>query len=271
MTATAVDDLVSRIRDHRCHHHPIFDHWRQAPPGSAVLAALFHQIRSFCDATRPGGQFPRALATHRLSAESALLQEIVESEENHGADLATMAGHLVNRAAGRTVFPDIHDQGLVESGLKEYSDHLLGNLPGYDPETGLLAQTRRARAVFAGRQRTGREATLRNLGTALALEMISNRHLIPGWKAALIDSGHYGVALEDPEMHYLLEHWGEIGAEEQHEKNAIAAVGSVLGPTTEALITEGVDIFLDALTALWDVLDAALLASGCPTDDLVSA
>ncbi|UNO43370.1 hypothetical protein [Streptomyces sp. MST-110588] len=271
MTATTIDDLVSRIRDHRCYHHPIFKHWQEAAPGSTAVAALFHQIRSFCDATRPGGKFPQALTMHRLTAESALLQEIVESEENHGADLATMAGHIVNRAAGRRVFTDVHDQNLVETGLKECSDRILENLPGYDPETGLLAQTRRARAAFDGRRRTDRDATLRNLGTALALEMISNRHLIPGWKAALVDSGHYGVTLESREMHYLLEHWGEIGAEEQHEKNAIAAVASVLNPTTEALITEGVDTFLDSLAALWDVLDAALLASGCPADDLISA
>jgi hypothetical protein len=92
--------------------------------------------------------------------------------------------------------------------------------------------------------------------------MISNRHLIPGEKDCLVDAGLYGASLEDQEMHYLLEHWGEIGAEQQHEKNAIAAVGSVLNDDTETLIVEGVDLFLDSLVALWDVLDAALLASG---------
>ncbi|WJV45636.1 hypothetical protein [Streptomyces flavofungini] len=271
MPVTTVDDLVSRIRDHRCCHHPIFQHWRDAEPESRVLATLFHQIRSFCDATRPGRNFPMALDKHQLSAESALLQEIVESEDNHGAELAAMAGHIVNRAAGHDVFTDVYDQEAVESGLKDFSDQILMRLPGYDPDSGLLAQTRRARAVFDRRERTDRDSTLRNLGTALALEMVSNRHLIPGWKAALVDSGRYGVALEDPEMHYMLEHWGEIGAEEQHERNAVAAVGSALAPTTEALILEGADMFLDSLVALWDVLDAALLMSGRPAEDLVPA
>lgn len=261
MTMT-IENLVDRIRNHRCYSHPIFEHWAKASPDSAVVGALFHQIQNFCAVTRPGGNFPRALEQHKLSAESALLQEIVESEENHGPELATMAGYIVNRAAGRDIFLDLYDQELVEGGLKDFSDRLLGSLPGYEPRTGLLAQTRKARAAFDGRQAMDRESTIRNLGTTLALEMISNRHLIPGEKDCLVDAGLYGASLEDQEMHYLLEHWGEIGAEQQHEKNAIAAVGSVLNDDTEALIVEGADLFLDSLVALWDVLDAALLASG---------
>jgi hypothetical protein len=228
--AITIDDLVGRITGHRCYSHPIFDHWAMCRPGSEVVGALFHQIRSFCDATRPGGRFPDALAVHSLSRESTLLQEIVESEENHSSDLATMAGYIVNKAASRTVFPDLYDQETVEQGLKDLSDRVLQSVPGYDRENGLLPQTRRAREVFDGRQSMDRESTLRNLGTALALEMISNRHLIPG----------------------------EIGAEQQHEKNAVAALGSVLNPDTEDLIVEGVDAFLDGLADLWDVLDSVL-------------
>jgi hypothetical protein len=265
--AMTIDELVALIRGHRCYTHPVFEHWAKASPQAETVGTLFHQIRSFCDATRPGGNFPEALKQHQLSAESALLQEIVESEENHAPELATMAGHIVNRAAGREVFSDLYDQQAVEAGLKEFSDRMLGSLPGYDPTTGLLVQTRRARAVFDGRQATDRDSTIRNLGTALALEMISNRQLIPGEKSCLIDAGHYGTSLDDPEMHYLMEHWGEIGAEQQHEKNAIAAVGSVLNPQTEKLITEGALAFLDALTALWDALDSALLASGAASPE----
>jgi hypothetical protein len=269
--AMTIDNLVDHVRNHRCYNHPIFEHWAKVSPDGEVVAALFHQIQKFCAVTRPGGNFPEALKEHKLSTESTLLQEIVESEENHGPELATMAGHIVNRAARREVFEDIYDQELVESGLKDFSDRLLATLPGYDLKTGLLAQTRKARATFDGRQAMDRESTIRNLGTTLALEMISNRHLIPGEKVCLVDAGLYGVSLEDPEMHYLLEHWGEIGAEQQHEKNAIAAVGSVLNDDTEALIVEGTDAFLDSMVALWDVLDAALLASGEKTSELVSA
>jgi hypothetical protein len=269
--AMTIDELVAEIRAHRCYTHPVFQHWAKVSPGTPIVAALFHQIRNFCDATRPGHNFPAALKQHQLSAESALLQEIVESEENHGPELATMAGYIVNRKAGKEVFADLYNQQAVEAGLKEFSDRLLGALPGYDPSTGLLAQTRRAREVFDGRRQTDRDNTIRNLGVALALEMISNRQLIPGEKACLVDAGHYGASLDDPEMHYLLEHWGEVGAEQQHEKNAIAAVGSVLNDQTQDLIREGAMVFLDRLCALWDTLDSALLTSGEPTPALQPA
>ena len=173
-----------------------------------------------------------------------------------------MAGFIVNRAANRDVCPDLADQEAVERRLREDSDRLLGSLPGYDAETGLTLQAARAIAVFERRALSDRESTLRNLGTALALEIISNRQLIPGEKHCLVDSGLYGATLEDPEMHYLLEHYGEAGAEEQHERNALAAVASVLGHDSGALLLEGANDFLEALAGLWDVLDASLLGSG---------
>lgn len=257
-----IDELAEHIRNHRCYSHPVFEHWAAVNPAPEAVGALFHQIQLFCASTRPGGRFPEALASLGMDTESHLLQEIVESEEDHGPELATMAGYILNRAAGRAVCPRLDDQQAVEGKLKELSDQLLGNLPGYDPESGLTVQAREAIAVFTRRQLTDRETTFRNLGTALALEMISNRQLIPGEKLCLVDSGNYGVDMEDAEMHYLVEHWGELGAEEQHEKNAHEAVGSVLNEETAPLLWEGADDFLNALAALWDVLDASLLQSG---------
>ena len=51
-------------------------------------------------------------------------------------------------------------------------------------------------------------------------------------------------------------------AECQHEKNAIDAAAAVADASTLPLLRAGADEFLDALAALWDVLDAALLGSG---------
>lgn len=259
---SSIDELVNDIRQHRCYTHPIFENWAANRPSPEVIGALFHQIQKFCASTRPGWNFPDALAQHDLIRESELLQEIVESEEDHGPELARMAGFILNRAAGAQVCPDIYDQEDVEDRLKEHSDRILGQLPGYSPEDGLTTQARRAIAVFDRRKLTDRESTLRNLGTALALEMISNNHLIPGEKACLVDSGTYDASLEQDEMHYLLEHWGEAGAEQQHEKNAVAAVGAVLDDETEPLIRQGAAEFLDSLANLWDLLDSALLQSG---------
>lgn len=259
-----INVYFDRVRSHRCFSHPVFEHWTAVDPDPDVIAALFHQIQKFCASTRPGGVFPTELERLGLDSESRLMQEIVESEEDHGPELATMAGYIVNRASERRVCPDLEDQEAVEAWLKERSDQLLGSLPGYDHEHGLAPQTRRAIGVFERRFEGGRETTLRNLGTALALEIISNRHLIPGEKRALIDSGLYAVNLEDPEMHYLLEHFGECGAEQAHERNALEAVASVLTPETEPFILAGMDDFLDSLTAMWDLLDSALLGSGQP-------
>lgn len=255
-------NLVARIQNHRCYSHPIFDHWQAINPSPEVVGALFHQIQIFCASTRPGRNFPEALDKIGMMEQSSLVQEIVESEEDHGPELATMAGHIVNRSAKKTICKDLYEQAAVEKQLKEYSDQLLGKLPGYDLETGLTIQARRAISVFERRNLTDRATTFKNLGTTLALEIISNRHLIPGEKQCLVDSGLYGATLDEPEMHYLLEHWGEIGAEHQHEQNAIAAVGGLLSNESEKLIIEGADDFLNSLTSLWDILDASLLQSG---------
>jgi hypothetical protein len=257
-----IDDMLGYIRNHRCFTHPIFKNWAAVNPPSEVVGALFHQIQTFCASTRPGWSLPQALQKHGLTKQSQLLEEIVESESDHGPELAKMAGFLVNRRANRVVCSNLDDAPAVERQLRVDSDRILGSLPGYDPVTGLMRQTRKAIQVFDGRKRTDRESTLRNLGSALALEMISNGQLIPGEKHALIDSGLYGATMDDPEMHYLLEHYGEIGAEQQHEKNAVAAVAAVLNDETRPLIMEGVDDFLDSLVSLWDLLDSALLASG---------
>jgi hypothetical protein len=259
---STIDQLVADIRDHRCYSHPVFEDWAANRPSPDVLAALFHQIQKFCASTRPGWNFPDALAQHDLLRQSELLTEIVESEADHGPELARMAGFIVNQASGKPVNPDVYNQDDVEARLKEQSDRLLGSLPGYSQEDGLTVQARRAIAVFDRRKLTDLEATYRNLGTALALEMISNNHLIPGEKTCLVDSGTYGASLDQPEMHYLLEHWGEVGAEQQHEKNAVEAVASVLNDKTEPLIRQGAMEFLNSLAALWDLLDSALLQSG---------
>jgi len=240
----------------------VFEHWAQNRPSTEVIGALFHHIRNFCDSTRPGLNLPLGLQKLGLSTGSDLLQEIAESEEDHGPHLAAMAGHILNRSAGRTICPDPFEKVAVEGKLKECSDALLGSLPGYDPKTGLMPQTRSAMAVFERRRRTDADSVYRSLGSAMALEMISYRHLIPGEIHCLVDSGLYHTSMEEPEMYYLLEHAGEAGAEAMHEHHALEAIGSVLNDSSEGLIAEGVDDFLNSLTALWDLLDTALLASG---------
>ncbi|AWN31401.1 MULTISPECIES: hypothetical protein [unclassified Streptomyces] len=258
---TTTDTLIDRIKTHRVFDHPLYEHWAATPPSAEVSGALFHQVQSFCAATRPGGEFPTALRSLGWNEQALLIEEIVDSESGHGPELATMAGHIVNRT-GSPVFDDVYDTTRVEAWLKSSSDRLLAGLPGYDRETGLTPQAAAAIEVFRRRFSSEAETTVRNLGTALALEIISNQSLIPGEKRALIDSGHYKADLDEPEMHYMAEHWGDDGAEQQHEANVIKAVSSVMDASNSEQIEQGVEDFLSSLCALWDVLDAALLASG---------
>lgn len=260
--SSKVEELVSKIESHRCYTHPVFINWAKADPEPEVVGALFHQIQNFCSSTRPGWNFPAALKEHGLTEQSALMQEIVLSESGHGPELATMAGFIVNRAARRPVFEDLDNQFEIEDKLKEFSDQILGSLPGYDKVSGLTSQVRRAIAVFDQRKLTDVDSTYRNLGIALALEMISNRQLIPGEKHCLVDSGLYETDLDAPEMHYLLEHWGEVGAEQHHEANARAAVAAALDTPYAAIVVNGAEDFLDSLASVWDLLDSSLLQSG---------
>ncbi|MDP2374361.1 hypothetical protein [Reyranella sp.] len=257
----SIDLLVKRIKVDRCFSHPIFDNWAMSNPDPLTIAALFHQLQLFCSSTRQGWHFPTALKDLGLSVQGKLMTEIVDSESNHGSALAMMAGHIVNRSARRTICPNIGDQKAVERQLKEFSDSIFANSPGYNRDTGLTGQARQAVAVFERRKLSDRRSTYKNLGTTLALELVANQILIPGMKVCLVDSSLYGVTLDEPEMHYLLEHWGEIGAEQQHERKAVAAVATALNESTQADIVAGIDEFLVSLVRLLDVMNEALRAS----------
>jgi hypothetical protein len=55
-----INQLVQLIKDHRCYKHPVFSNWAKVNPSTEKIGALFHHIRSFCDSTRPGWNFPKA-------------------------------------------------------------------------------------------------------------------------------------------------------------------------------------------------------------------
>lgn len=264
-----VQSLVAYIQEHRCLSHPIFNHWAEAKPNPEKVAALFHQIRSFCDATRPVHNLAEGLMSHGFSKESGLVKQIGGSEENHGPELATMAGHILNKMNPAPMFADVYSQDVVEAHLKACSDALLSHYPGYDTETGLLTQNHQARNVFEGRKYTDEHYVLKNLGTTLALEMTSNRHLIPGEKLCLVDSKLYDVNLDEKEMHYLAEHWGETGAEAMHEQAALDAIQSVMRDENKEIVFQGARDFLDSLAALWDILDEQLLKTSISPEQLI--
>jgi len=256
---TLLHALVHDIRAHRCHNHPLFEHWLASRPTPEIIGAFYHHMQAVCSASRPGWSFDEGLDRLGMDQATATLRAIVASEENHGPHLATMAGFLMNRAAGQIIHPDLDDQEAVELILKRCSDEVMGGLPGYDAETGLSRQNRRVNRIYARRQRTDRDSTLRNIGTLLATEIIASGHVFPGQLRALYESGYYGARQEDPEMEYLFEHAGSEGAEAWHAETAIEATGPVLDAETEPLIRAGAMEILGALEEMWDLLDAAML------------
>lgn len=252
--------VVAHIEAHRCSLHTFFDDWAARELSPVELGALFHHLRHFCDATRPGAQFPKGLRLLGLPRAAQLMKEIETSEKGHGNDLAVMIGYIINRAAGRPLCPAPKNRKAVEGAIKEMSDEVFGSRPNYDRATGLLPEVATAKAVFVRRKLTDADSTYRNLGTALALEMLANRLIIPGEVKCLIKSKRYGAKLKDPEMKYLREHAGAEGAEAAHEKNAKKAIAPLVAdPALEVLVTAGATALLDALAAMLDALDAFLL------------
>jgi hypothetical protein len=254
-----IDRLVNHIRAHRCYSHPIFKHWAEVRPKPEVIGAFFHHMEGLCTASRYSWDFEEGLAKLDMFEGKKILQDIVASEEDHGPHLATMAGFLMNRAAGRTICPDLLDQQGVENKLKECSQKFFSSLPGYDQHSGRTRQDRRISKVFERRTLTDSESTYRNIGTLLAVEMIAAGHVFPGEMHCLFETGLYGVTRANPEMQYLFEHAGSEGAENWHAQTAIQAAGAALNESTETLIREGADECLDAIADLWDLLDSTLL------------
>lgn len=262
--------LFKNIINSRLFAHRMFYHWAFVDPPPNILGAAFHQIQMFCASTRSLGAFSDGLSvTLGLDKAASLMREISEGETGHGEKLAIMAAHIINKKAekigiSKPSFPSDFSRENIERMLKENSDLVLSKLPGYEFYSGLAPQTRQATQVFQRRNFTKESDVLYSLGAALALEITSNRHIIPGEKYALVDSGHYGVTLEDMEMLYLKEHFGECGAEALHERNVIEAVSEALSRKSEwyVQIEKGVDDFLEALSAMWDLIDAALFQSG---------
>ncbi len=255
----SLNTLVEYVRNHRGYTHPIFHNWARAKPRPDVVGALFHHIQSLCACSRPAWNLEGALRALDRPNECKIFSSIVKSEEDHGPQLATMAGYIVNCAAHEQVFPALEKQSDVETGLRGFSAKFFGTLPGYDKTKGWTVQDRRISAVFERRKLADRDSTFRNIGTLLAIEMIANGHIIPGEQHCLVDSGLYALDLQSSEMEYLREHAGDDGAEKWHEEQATLAVGNMLDASTEPLIFDGVRECMDAVCGLWDLLDATLL------------
>lgn len=195
-------------------NHEIYDYMAQQPLNSAQMRLWWDGMGNYCKPTRNPGQWLRALpATHKATKEA--LMKVFESESGHEKTLAIMAQHLIERCEVR-----------VELAAK-ISQEKRQIAPPLQAFKNLLAKRESKNTID----------TPHNLGTMLGIERLANQNIIPGEVKAFIDSKHYRVKLSDPEMHYLEEHYGELGAESWHQAT-LERISKTLGRDDEILIAE---------------------------------
>jgi len=154
------------------------------------------------------------------------------------------------------------DLAAIAALLRWSSTEQFAGLGGFDPDTAMPPQTRAATALFASRSFTEPERVYFSLGAMLTVEFFANRHIIPGEKAAFVDSRRYHRTLADPEMHYLAERWGELGAEHAHEALIRRVIDQLADPRALAAVDQGVSEACQRIESFYDLLYTTLLQSG---------
>lgn len=195
-------------------NHGIYDYMAQQPLNSAQMQLWWDGMSNYCKPTRNAGRWLRALPARHKETKDALWK-VFESESGHEKTLAIMAQYLIERCEVRV------DLAAKISQQKRQID------PTLQAFKNLLAKRESKKTVD----------TPHNIGTMLGIERLANQNIIPGEVKAFIDSNHYGVKLSDPEMHYLVEHYGELGAEAWHQAT-LEKTSKILGTDDEILIAE---------------------------------
>ncbi len=182
---------------------------------------------SYCSPTREGHALPQVLARAGMIEASRLVASIFASEAGHDTELEITARYLAERCRIR--------ERIMSTQIKSL---------------------KRLRAIFDQRKSTNPSTIPHNLGILLGIEKLANRNIIPGEVAAFITSGHYNCSLETPEMRYLADHYGELGAEEDHEQKIIKVVSQL--HEESAAISAGETTIYEATQAYYDEMQDKL-------------
>jgi hypothetical protein len=212
--------------------HPVFDHpiyktIAKTPLYRDQMMLYWQGMGSYCAPTREGHALPQTLAKADMVAASQLVASIFASEAGHDIELAITAKYLAERCRNREQITrtDITSLKLL-------------------------------RTIFDQRRSTNPRTIPHNLGILLGIEKLANRNIIPGEVAAFITSGHYDCTLKTPEMRYLADHYGELGAEEDHEQKIVAVVSQL--PEESAAISAGETTIYEATQAYYDEMQDKL-------------
>ncbi|MBP6084717.1 hypothetical protein KA517_00570 [Candidatus Gracilibacteria bacterium] len=212
--------------------HPVFDHpiyktIAKAPLYRDQMMLYWQGMGSYCAPTREGHALPQVLAKAGMIEASLLVASIFTSEAGHDIELAITARYFAEHCRTR--------EQVVRADIRSL---------------------RHLRAIFDERKSTDPRTIPHNLGILLGIEKLANRNIIPGEVAAFITSGHYDCYLETPEMHYLAEHYGELGAEEDHERKIVAVVSQL--PEERAAISAGELTIYEATQAYYSEMQDKL-------------
>lgn len=260
MPIVSIEQLDWIVQQHPAMSHTVFDTWAARKPGLATLGATLYQIGAFCDATRTCGSMAEGLTALGQDAAPQLLREIEESERGHENRFLEMARRLlIETEPEQARYLPLNDLSSTHELLRQLSVRRLNNVPGVHHKAGLLVQTVRSQLHFRQRADTRREMVAYNVGGMLAVEMLANRHIIPGEIRAIAYSDHYDVDLDQPDLAYLAEHAGENGAEAQHEKAIRKITADLLEhDNLAAFVGNGAQITCDIVGEFYDVLETVL-------------
>ncbi|MBP7057017.1 hypothetical protein KBB08_00830 [Candidatus Gracilibacteria bacterium] len=212
---------------HPVFDHPIYETIAKTPLYRDQMLLYWQGMGSYCAPTREGHALPQVLAKAGMVDASQLVASIFASEAGHETELEITARYLAEQCRTR--------EQIVRAKIKSL---------------------RHLRAIFDERKSTNPRTISHNLGVLLGIEKLANRNIIPGEVAAFISSGHYGCHLNTPEMHYLAEHYGELGAEEDHERKIVAVVAKL--PEDREAIEAGEATIYEATQAYYDEMQDKL-------------
>jgi len=216
-----VEPLVARIEAHPVNSHPVFDTLAKGRPPPEQLEAWLRHMAWFCVLAREVFSMPSNLRYHSLDQIAEVIEKVKANEEQHGVLYEDMAAKILGRP------PKFH-------------------------ETRTQAMEK-MREIFVARDYDDYECVFRSLGAYLALDVMTDHHIIPGQIKAFVKSRKYGMQLS--ELEYLRKHYAEYSAAAVHGlklRSALMIVPHSVNAYTQVEL--GAIEFLDTLQLLYDEL-----------------
>jgi hypothetical protein len=221
-----VEPLVALIEEHPVNRHLVFILLAQGRPPPEKLEAWLCHVAHFCALARNVFSMPSNLRYHELDEIALVIEKVRENERQHGALYQDMAKRLLGKPVifRETITPAIQQM----------------------------------EAIFVNRDYEDHACVYKSLGAYLALDVMTDHHIIPGQINAFVKSKKYGVRLS--ELEYLRKHYAEYSAAAVHGLKLRSAL--MIVPHSDNAFThvkQGTKEFMDALQLFYDELVAIIV------------